>query len=58
MAKVQTAFRIDEDVKNGLPDIAKKYDRSQNWIVNYALGRFIEHEKKNSSTKKMITKRN
>ena len=54
MAKKQTAYRIDEDVKKELPKLAVKWDRSQNWIVNYFLKFCIGEAKKNKDFKNRL----
>jgi len=50
MTKRQTAFRLDEQVLKDLKQVAKKFDRSRNWVVNHALKLFAKQELEKTSS--------
>lgn len=52
--KKQTAYRLDDSVLKELPKLAKKWDRSQNWIVNSFLKFCLGEEKKNKDFKNRL----
>lgn len=39
-----TTVRIDNDMLGRLDDLAKSLSRSRSWVINQAIGRFIEYE--------------
>lgn len=47
MASVNLTIRIDTDDKKTVEKLAKKNDRSLNYIINQAIKTYIEKEKQN-----------
>ena len=39
-----TTVRIDDNMLGRVDDLAKELSRSRSWVINQAIGRFIEYE--------------
>ena len=39
-----TTVRIDDRVLGRVDDLAKELSRSRSWVINQAIGRFLEYE--------------